>query len=209
MSERLQFPLHSVQFGKYRHAFGKHGASGERKTILRQISGGGAFGNAQSSVIEGVKPGQNLHQGRFAGAVGAHQADAVARRDQPVGVLKKEFVAESFSGARKLNHGLDSSSHKLAAARRIQGKRRLLLGQIEETIPLRCLDPFLNSLQKVRAFVWIIRLTPIDHCFESSHSETLFVDALLQDHPQKQCATSSRFRDALDSNKPPAFAALN
>src|SRR4029077_14350315 len=41
-----------------------------------------------------------------------HQADAVPRRDQPVGVLEKKFVAEPFAGARKLNHGLDSSSHK-------------------------------------------------------------------------------------------------
>jgi hypothetical protein len=34
------------------------------------------------------------------------------RRDQPVGVFKKKFVAETFSGAGKLDHGLDSSSHK-------------------------------------------------------------------------------------------------
>jgi hypothetical protein len=36
------------------------------------------------------------------------------RRDQPVGIFKKKFVAETFSGARELNHGLDLSSHKKA-----------------------------------------------------------------------------------------------
>src|ERR1700689_1661739 len=36
----------------------------------------------------------------------------VAGVDQPVGVFKKKFVAEAVSGAGKLNHGLESSSHK-------------------------------------------------------------------------------------------------
>ena len=52
----------------------------------------------------------------FAGAVGADQADAVAGRDQPVRVFEEEFVAEAFSGAGKLNHGLELSSHKAGAA---------------------------------------------------------------------------------------------
>ena len=57
-------------------------------------------------------PGENLHQRGFAGAVRAHQADAVAGRDEPVGIFEEKLVAEAFSGAGKLNHGLDSSSHK-------------------------------------------------------------------------------------------------
>ena len=116
VGERFQFPLHGVEFGEHRHAFGKNGAAGKREAILRQISGSGALGNDERAVVERVQAGENLHQCGFAGAVRAHQSDAVAGRDQPVGVFKKKFVAETFSGARKLNHGLDSSSHIISAS---------------------------------------------------------------------------------------------
>ncbi len=114
MRERLQLPLHGVEFGEHRHAFGKDGAAGKREAILRQISRSSALGDDERAVVEGVQAGENLHQRGFAGAVRAHQTDAVVGRDQPVGVFKKKFVAETFSGAGKLNHGLDSSSHKTA-----------------------------------------------------------------------------------------------
>ncbi len=112
MGERFQLPLHGVEFSEHRHAFGKHGAAGKREAILRQITSRGALGDDERAVVEAVQAGENLHQRGFAGAVPAHQADAVAGRDQPVGVFEKEFVAETFSGAGKLDHGLDSSSHK-------------------------------------------------------------------------------------------------
>ena len=35
----------------------------------------------------------------------ANQANAVAGRDQPIYIFEQEFVAETFSGAGKLNHG--------------------------------------------------------------------------------------------------------
>jgi len=53
------------------------------------------------------KPARIFIQRRFAGAVRADKSDAVAWRDEPVGIFKKKFVAETFSGAGKLNHGLD------------------------------------------------------------------------------------------------------
>src|SRR5208337_4330281 len=112
VSERFQLSLHGVKFGEHRHALGEHAAAGKREPILRKISGGRSLGDDQGAVVERVQAGENLHQRGFAGAVRADQADAVAGRDQPVGVFKKKFVAETFSGARKLNHGLDSSSHK-------------------------------------------------------------------------------------------------
>ena len=80
-------------------------AAGEREAVLRKISGGRAFGDGERAVVERVHAGENLHQRGFAGAVSAHQADAVAGRDQPVHVFEEEFVAETFSGAGKLNHG--------------------------------------------------------------------------------------------------------
>ena len=49
-------------------------------------------------------PPSHFEQCRFAGAVRAHDADAVLGRDQPVEIFKQEFVAESFAGARELNH---------------------------------------------------------------------------------------------------------
>src|SRR5580700_4923371 len=75
---------------------------------------GRSLGDDERAVVEGVEACENLHQRGFAGAVRAHQADAVVGRDQPVGVFKKKFVAETFSGAGELNHGLESSSHKTA-----------------------------------------------------------------------------------------------
>src|SRR5258706_8465204 len=80
--------------------------------MLRQVSRGGSLGDDERAVVEAVQAREHFHQRGFARAVRAHQADAVVRRDQPVGVFKKKFVAEAFSGAGKLNHGLDSSSHK-------------------------------------------------------------------------------------------------
>ena len=112
MCQLFQFPLHGVQSGEHRHAFRKHGAAGKREPILRQISGSRSLGNNERAVVERIQAGENLHQRGFARAVRAHQTDAVVGRDQPVGVFKKKFVAETFSGAGKLDHGLDSSSHK-------------------------------------------------------------------------------------------------
>ena len=36
--------LHLAQLGKNRHALGEHGASGERKPVLRQVAGADALG---------------------------------------------------------------------------------------------------------------------------------------------------------------------
>ena len=98
VSESFEFPFHGVEFGEHRHAFGKHGASGKREAILRQISGRRAFGNNQRAVVQRVQAGENLHQRGLAGSVRAHQSDAVSGRDQPVGIFKEKFVAETFSG---------------------------------------------------------------------------------------------------------------
>ena len=57
-------------------------------------------------------PAQDFHQRGFAGAVAADQANAVVAGNQPVDVFEEEFVAETFSGAGKLDHGLHLSSHK-------------------------------------------------------------------------------------------------
>ena len=86
------------KFGKHRHALGENGASGERQPILRQISGADALGPADRAIVEALGPSQNLQQRGFAGAVRAHQADPVARRNHPVGSFEQELVAIAFAG---------------------------------------------------------------------------------------------------------------
>jgi len=105
MHQGFEFLLHRAQLIEYRHALGKNRAPGKRKAILRQISCSGAFGDGERAVVQRVQSGEYLHQCRLAGAVRAHQANAVVGRDQPVSILEKEFVAETFSGARQLDHG--------------------------------------------------------------------------------------------------------
>ena len=112
VGERFQFRFHGAQVVEHRHAFGEDAAAGEREAVLRKISGRCAFGDDQAAVVERVHARENFHQRGLAGAVAADQADAVVGRDEPVRVFEEEFVAETFSGAGKLNHGLELSSHK-------------------------------------------------------------------------------------------------
>ena len=48
----------------------------------------------------------------FPGPVAADQANVVVAGNEPVDVFEEKFVAETFSGARKLDHGTALSSHK-------------------------------------------------------------------------------------------------
>jgi len=91
-----------------RHALGEHGAPGEREPVLRKVARADALGCAERTVIERLDPRKNLHQRGFPGAVRAHQADAVPRRNHPVRSLEQELVAVTFSSRGKLNHGVDS-----------------------------------------------------------------------------------------------------
>ena len=54
--------------------------------------------------IEALDSRQHLENGRLARAVGAHDADAVVGRDQPVYVFKKDFGAVPFSRPGELDH---------------------------------------------------------------------------------------------------------
>ena len=129
VGQRFQFRFHGAQIVEHRHALGENAAAGEREAILRKISGGSAFGDGERAVVEGVHAGENLHERGLAGAVAADQADAVAGRDEPVRVFEEEFVAETFSGAGKLNHGLELSSHKSTCRYRLRGKDKSLQPQ--------------------------------------------------------------------------------
>ena len=107
--EGFQFRLDGAEVVEHGHALVEHRPSRERQAVLRQVSGRRAFRDRERAVVERVQPGQNLHDRGLAGAVRADQPDAVVARDQPVGVFEKKFVAETFSGGGKLNHGLELS----------------------------------------------------------------------------------------------------
>ena len=87
-----------------RHAFGEDGTAGEVDAVLREVAGANAFGGVDAAVIEMLDSREDLEQGGFAGAIGANDADALFRRDEPVQVFKQDAGAEAFPGFGKLNH---------------------------------------------------------------------------------------------------------
>ena len=56
---------------------------------------------------------EDVHQRGLAGTIAADQADVVVGRNQPVDIFEEKLVAEAFSGAGKLDHEMELSSHKL------------------------------------------------------------------------------------------------
>ncbi len=97
--------LERPQFVEHRHAFGEYGAAGERESFLGQITDGDAALHGDVAGIEALDPGQHLEQGRFSGAVSAHEAGAFLGRHQPIGAFKKDFGPVAFPGPAELNHG--------------------------------------------------------------------------------------------------------
>ena len=81
-------------------AFVEDGAAGERDAVLRQIAGADAFHHVDGAVIERFDAGEDFEQRGFAGAVGADDADALLRRDQPVEVFETEFWGRSVCRLR-------------------------------------------------------------------------------------------------------------
>jgi len=112
VSERFHLHFNGAEIVKYRHALRKHRSAREREAILRKISGGGPLGDGKGAIVEGIHAGEDFHECGLASTVATDEADAVVRRNQPIRVFEEEFVAETFSGAGKLNHGLELSSHK-------------------------------------------------------------------------------------------------
>ena len=102
--ELFHLLLQRAQVAEDRHAFVEDGAAGELQAILRQIAESRVLGGGDAAVIERLKAAQNLQQRGFAGAVGADQADAIMRSDQPVEIVEQELGAEAFAGGRELNH---------------------------------------------------------------------------------------------------------
>ena len=102
--ERFHLGLHVAEVGEHRHALGKDAASGQRQAVLGKVPGAGSTGARQIAIVERIQAAQHLHERGLAGAIGAHQAGAFARGDQPIDVFEEDFGAEAFSGRGQLNH---------------------------------------------------------------------------------------------------------
>ena len=98
VGELFELLLDGLHLGEDAHALGKDGAAGEREAVLRQVAGGDAAGGGVSAVIERVEVAEDFEEGGFAGAVGAHQSDAVFVSDEPVDAIEEELGAEAFAG---------------------------------------------------------------------------------------------------------------
>ena len=102
----LQFLLDGAQFGKNRRALGENRAPRQCKSILWKITRRDAFGHGNRAVVKRLQSSKDFHQRRFAGAVRAHQTEAVMGRDQPIHILKQQLVTVALSSTRQLDHGI-------------------------------------------------------------------------------------------------------
>ncbi len=93
-----------VQVVEDGQALVEDGLAAQREAILREVAEGHALDAGELAVVEGLKAGEDLEQGGFAGAVAADKAGALVRRDQPVDVFKEEFLAEALAGGGELEH---------------------------------------------------------------------------------------------------------
>ena len=87
-----------MQPGENRQALVKDGTAAERETVLWEITGGNALGTRDRAIVQRFQPREDFQERRFPGAVRAHQAYAVAGRDQPIEIFEENFRAEALSG---------------------------------------------------------------------------------------------------------------
>ena len=105
LRELLLLVFERTQSGEHGHAFGENGAAGEREAVLRQVAEGDAFLCGDAAGIESFDAREHFEQRRFPGAVGAYQAGALVRRDQPVDTFEENLGAVALSRPVELDHG--------------------------------------------------------------------------------------------------------
>ena len=110
--------------------------------ILREVVDLNVVAQAVFAARERLDAGQQFDERRLAGAVHAHQGDAVAALDDEVHAAEDEFLAVALGDVLKLGHD--------AAARLGLGKRKmdgLLFGRQLDALDLvELLDPALHLL---------------------------------------------------------------
>ena len=93
-------------------------------------------------------PPSDLQQRGLAGAVGAHQPDAIMGRDKPVEIFEQELWAEAFSGRGELDHG-QRASWLFFWLRMIRSSMGLRPAK-PSVVPCQCVIPFSPSFQHSR-----------------------------------------------------------
>jgi hypothetical protein len=73
------------------------------KTV-RQIADAHAAGLLEGAVVERFKPGEDLHERGFAGAVGADERGFFFGADEPVGLEKQDARAKALAGILQREH---------------------------------------------------------------------------------------------------------
>src|SRR5271157_1046568 len=88
VSEVLHLLLQRAQAAEHGHAFVENRTAGELQAVLREVAVGRVLRGRDAAVVERLHAAKNLQQRRLSGAVGADQANALARRDQPIQVIE-------------------------------------------------------------------------------------------------------------------------
>src|SRR5471032_868067 len=104
MRQLFLLTLHLVDLLENRKALGEDRAAGKREAVLRQVAALDSTLLREGAVVERVDAGKDFEQRGLAGAVGAYQADAIMRRDQPVKFLEEDLGAKALAGCGELNH---------------------------------------------------------------------------------------------------------
>ena len=94
----FHFAGHVADFVKDGEALLEDGTAGEDEALLRKIADAHAARGLQRAVVQGFQAGQDLHQGGFAGAVGAHKRGLFLAANEPVGFKEENTRAEAFAG---------------------------------------------------------------------------------------------------------------
>ena len=92
----FHFLLHLLDFIKNGKALGKHGATRERESVLRQITDQHPALPVNRAIIQAFGSGQNFQQRGFTRAVPAHQPDA------SLGVINQSKSSKRTLGPKRL-----------------------------------------------------------------------------------------------------------
>src|SRR5271166_2234697 len=89
VSEIFHLLLQRAEIAEDRHTFVEDGSTGELQAILRQVAVSRVLCGGDVAVVERLHAAKNLQQRRLTRAIGADQADAFVRRDQPIQVVEE------------------------------------------------------------------------------------------------------------------------
>ncbi len=109
LERALHLALHFTEAVEDGEALFEHGAPGQLQAVLRQVAGGDSLLHGALAGVERFESGEDAHERRFARAVGADQADAVLRRDEPGDVFEDDLRTEALAGADEADHGWTES----------------------------------------------------------------------------------------------------